>query len=37
AETYRPIDEIVEELQILEEEAIAIDAEVNTILEKLGV
>ena len=36
AETYRPLDEIVEELQILEEEAITIDAEVNTILEKLG-
>lgn len=37
AETYRPLDEIVEELQILEEEAIAIDAEVKSILEKLGV
>ncbi len=37
AETYRPLDEIVEEMQKLEEEAIAIDAEVKTILYKLGV
>lgn len=37
AETYRPLGEIVVELQTLEEEAITIDAEVKTILEKLGV
>jgi len=37
AETYRPLDEIVEELQILEEEAIEIDTEVKRILEKFGV
>lgn len=37
AETYRPLGDIVVELQTLEEEAIAIDAEVKTILEKLGV
>lgn len=37
AETYRPLGEIVEELQMLEEEAIAIDTEVKTILERFGV
>ncbi len=37
AETYRPIEEIVEELNMLEEEAVEIDNEVETILEKLGV
>jgi len=36
AETYRPIGEIVEELKALEEEAAAIDAELKTIFEKLG-
>ncbi|MBE9491637.1 MAG: N-6 DNA methylase, partial [Bacteroidetes bacterium] len=36
-ETYRPMDEIVEELQILEEEAVEIDTEVKNILEKFGV
>ncbi len=37
AETYRPLAEIVEELNMLEEEAVEIDKEVKTILEKLGV
>ena len=37
AETYRPIGEIVEELNMLEEEAAEIDKEVKSILEKLGV
>jgi len=37
AETYRPLDEIVEELNMLEEEAATIDKEVKTILDKLGV
>ncbi|NCC74398.1 MAG: SAM-dependent DNA methyltransferase, partial [Sphingobacteriia bacterium] len=37
AEIYRPLAEIVEELNMLEEEAVAIDTEVKTILEKLGV
>jgi len=37
AETYRPLPEIVEELNILEEEAITFDNEVKTILEKLVV
>lgn len=37
AETYRPLAEIVEELNILEEEAVEIDKEVKTILEKLVV
>jgi len=37
AETYRPLPEIVEELNMLEEEAIEIDKEVKTILEKLGI
>ena len=36
-ETYRPLGEIVEELQMLEEEATVIDVEVKSILEKLGV
>ncbi|HRU69437.1 MAG TPA: N-6 DNA methylase, partial [Bacteroidia bacterium] len=35
AETYRPISEIVEELNILEEEAVAIDKELKAILDKL--
>jgi len=37
AETYRPIGEIVEELNTLEEEAAAIDTELKTILKKLGI
>jgi len=37
AETYRPIAELVEELTVLEEEAVAIDAELKTIFEKLGI
>ena len=37
AETYRPIGEIVEELNALEEEAVAIDNELKTIFEKLGI
>jgi type I restriction enzyme M protein len=37
AETYRPLAEILEELNILEEEAIEIDKEVKTILDKLDV
>lgn len=37
AETYRPINEIVEELKALEEEATTIDAELKTIFEKLGI
>jgi type I restriction enzyme M protein len=37
AETYRPIGELVEELKILEEEAVSIDAELKTIFEKLGI
>ncbi len=37
AETYRPLTEIVEELNMLEEEAAEIDREVKTILEKLGI
>jgi len=36
-ETYRPIGEIVEELNMLEEEAAEIDKEVKSILEKLGI
>ena len=37
AEIYRPLAEIVEELNILEKEAATIDTEVKTILDKLGV
>lgn len=37
AETYRPIGEIVEELKAMEEEATAIDNELKTIFEKLGI
>lgn len=37
AETYRPLTEIVEELNMLEEEAVEIDKEVKTILEKVDV
>ncbi|MFN3874272.1 MAG: N-6 DNA methylase, partial [Ignavibacterium sp.] len=37
AETYRPIGELVEELKTLEEEAAAIDTELKTIFEQLGV
>ncbi|MDR2651348.1 MAG: SAM-dependent methyltransferase, partial [Prevotellaceae bacterium] len=37
AETYRPISEIVEELNVLESEATVIDAELKTIFEKLGI
>ncbi len=37
AETYRPIGEIVEELNMLEEESVEIDKEVKNILKKLGV
>ena len=37
AETYRPLPEIVEELNMLEEEAAEIDKEVKNILEKLGI
>ena len=36
AETYRPIDELVEELDILEEEAAVIDYELKSIFQKLG-
>ena len=36
AETYRPLAEIVEELNMLEEEAAEIDKEVKGILNKLG-
>jgi type I restriction enzyme M protein len=35
-ETYRPLAEIVEELYALETEATAIDAELKTVFEKLG-
>ncbi|GAB4329101.1 MAG: hypothetical protein Kow00127_21570 [Bacteroidales bacterium] len=35
-EIYRPIGVIEEELNMLEEEAVAIDKEVKSILEKLG-
>ena len=37
AEIYRPISEIVDDLNTLEEEAKGIDSELKTILEKLGV
>jgi len=37
AETYRPIGEIVAELNMLEKEAVEIDKEVKSILEKLGI
>ncbi len=37
AETYRPIGEIVEELNMLEEVAVEIDNEVKNILKKLGI
>lgn len=37
AETYRPVDELVEELKTLEEEAVSIDAELKMIFEKLGI
>jgi type I restriction enzyme M protein len=36
AETYRPLGEIIKELHTLEAEAIDIDIEVKTILDKLG-
>ncbi|MBN1337869.1 MAG: SAM-dependent DNA methyltransferase [Bacteroidales bacterium] len=36
-ETYRPVAEIVEELNLLEEEAAAYNAELKTIFEKLGI
>ncbi len=36
AKTYRPIGELVEELNALEEEAAAIDAELKSIFQKLG-
>jgi type I restriction enzyme M protein len=36
-ETYRPLAEIVEELIILEEEAVAIDSELKIIFIKLGI
>jgi type I restriction enzyme M protein len=37
AEIYRPIGELVEELNVLEEEAAAYNAELKTIFEKLGI
>jgi len=37
AEVYRPIAEIVEELNVLETEAADIDIELKTIFEKLGI
>ncbi len=37
AETYRPIGELVEELNALEEEAVAIDKELKNIFKKLGI
>jgi len=37
AETYRPVEEIVEELNTLEEEAAVYDKELKMILEKLGI
>lgn len=37
AETYRPIDELIEELNVLEEEAVSIDKELKTIFEMLGI
>lgn len=37
AETYRPIGEIVKKLSTLEEKAAAIDTELKTIFEKLGI
>ena len=37
AETYRPIGEIVEELNMLEKEAAEIDKEVKKIMEKMGI
>ncbi|MBW6535037.1 MAG: hypothetical protein K0B11_08510 [Mariniphaga sp.] len=36
-ETYWPIGKLVEELSTLEEEATAIDTELKTIFEKLGI
>lgn len=35
-ETYRPIDELMEELDILEEEAAVIDYKLKSIFQKLG-
>jgi type I restriction enzyme M protein len=37
AETYRPIAEIMEELNVLKSEAKSIDAELKSIFEKLGI
>lgn len=37
AETYRPLEEIVDELQILEEEAAVYDIELKTVFKKLGI
>jgi type I restriction enzyme M protein len=37
AETYRPIGELVEELNALQEEAAAIDTELKNIFKKLGI
>lgn len=37
AESYRPIEEIVEELNVLEEEAAVYNTELKSILEKLGI
>lgn len=37
AETYRPVAEIVDELRVLEEEAVTIDSELKAILKKLGI
>jgi type I restriction enzyme M protein len=37
AETYRPIGELVEELNALEEEAVTIDNELKNIFKKLGI
>ncbi|MBM3435868.1 MAG: SAM-dependent DNA methyltransferase [Bacteroidetes bacterium] len=37
AETYRPVAEIVEELNLLEEESAAYNAELKTIFEKFGI
>jgi len=36
AETYRPIIDIIDELRVLEEEAITIDTELNDVLKKIG-
>jgi type I restriction enzyme M protein len=37
AETYRPINEIVEELKVLEEDSATIDRELKAILESIGI